>query len=152
MEARKTEYKGIVFRSKSEAVFARALDLGGWVWEYEPDRFRSTDGWVPDFWVVRIKMKDQSIFSCLIELKPCDPTETYKTELLNRFKEIGFCRYGFPLLVCGSPFDTEVPRKIYSCEDGKWCARGYIALFFGHWERALEYRFDLSVEADHGLV
>jgi hypothetical protein len=36
MDAIKTEYKRIIFDSKSEAVFARTLDLGGHQWIYHP--------------------------------------------------------------------------------------------------------------------
>ena len=79
MKARPTEYKGIRFRSKSEAVFARYLDLlldvnamvdageaasrgnmlsrgcGGF--EYEPTTL--VDGWHPDFmfWFMRAPRK-----------------------------------------------------------------------------------------------
>jgi len=36
LKPRVTEYKGVRFRSKSEAVFARCLDLAGADWMYEP--------------------------------------------------------------------------------------------------------------------
>jgi hypothetical protein len=32
MDAKKTEYKGIIFDSKFEAVFAKTLDLAGHQW------------------------------------------------------------------------------------------------------------------------
>lgn len=47
-----TDYKGVRFRSKSEAIFARALELRGYeIWEYEPRGFEVAD-WCPDFWCV----------------------------------------------------------------------------------------------------
>jgi len=76
LKARKTEYKGIVYRSKCEAMFARYLEL--WIeemrsycneliekgeedlrlyafcgFEYEPQYF-SVDGWTPDFVVYQL--------------------------------------------------------------------------------------------------
>jgi hypothetical protein len=36
MVPKRTEYKGIVFDSKAEAVFARTLDIGGHDWVYHP--------------------------------------------------------------------------------------------------------------------
>jgi hypothetical protein len=50
-----TEYKGIRFRSKLEAVFAWRLDIEGKVWQYEPQRFYLPDldcVYIPDFYLV----------------------------------------------------------------------------------------------------
>lgn len=46
-----TEYNGRVFRSRFEADTARRLDLGGFVWDYEPISFLLDDGthYWPDF-------------------------------------------------------------------------------------------------------
>ena len=41
-----TEYKGIRFRSRLEATWARIFDTLGWDWEYEPFDLA---GWIPDF-------------------------------------------------------------------------------------------------------
>jgi hypothetical protein len=46
IEAKKTKYGGIVFRSQLEATWAAFFDQLCWPWEYEPCTF---DGWVPDF-------------------------------------------------------------------------------------------------------
>ena len=50
---RPTEYDGMRFRSRLEADYARALDMSGQAWEYEPCTFRAGPGrvWVPDFLV-----------------------------------------------------------------------------------------------------
>lgn len=42
----KTEYAGVVFRSRLEATWAAFFDLMGWKWDYEPI---DLDGWSPDF-------------------------------------------------------------------------------------------------------
>ena len=42
----KTEYSGIIFRSRLEARWAAFFDILGWDWVYEPF---DLDGWFPDF-------------------------------------------------------------------------------------------------------
>ena len=71
----RTEYCGTVFRSKSEAVFARCLDLSPRVWEwcYEPD----SRGHEWDFAVW------DGARNILVELKPLEPTETYVENLIE---------------------------------------------------------------------
>lgn len=46
IKARPTEYSGIHFRSRLEAVWASFFDEMGWVWEYEPD---VGGAYIPDF-------------------------------------------------------------------------------------------------------
>lgn len=52
------EYRGVKFRSKSEAAVAQALDILGYQWEYEPQEFeyplkRGTRFYSPDFRIWR---------------------------------------------------------------------------------------------------
>lgn len=48
----KTEYNGIIFRSKLESRFAKCLDNLGYTWSYEPARFILDLGsYTPDFYV-----------------------------------------------------------------------------------------------------
>jgi hypothetical protein len=113
MKARPTEYKGVRFRSKSEAVFARYLDLwleadqgvsprpnrrsgivsrGGGGFEYEP--ITMVNGWHPDFmlWRTMLPSGDGSRFYSnipkteieFIEYKPSRPTKTYCEEWLQK--------------------------------------------------------------------
>lgn len=118
MKARPTEYKGIRFRSKSEAVFARYLDLtldelaetgtaanvasgsrGGF--RYEPKTH--IDGWNPDFlmWQVDLpheRFEGGNFFSSIprlnetyIEYKPSRPTDTYVNEwfdYVSKWKDV----------------------------------------------------------------
>jgi hypothetical protein len=86
-----TEYKGVVYRSKSEALFARWLELCSNVsgFYYEPQFI--VEGWNPDFLCLCIDNPDDEqknpidsfdlilpkLRFLYIEYKPCLPTETY---------------------------------------------------------------------------
>ena len=49
----KTEYKGVLFRSKLEAQWAKFFDAEGISWIYEPEGYEFEDGtkYLPDFWL-----------------------------------------------------------------------------------------------------
>lgn len=53
MKAIRTEYKGILFRSKLEAQWAKFMDSIQMPWIYEPDGFEFSDGtrYLPDFYL-----------------------------------------------------------------------------------------------------
>lgn len=108
-KARPTEYRGIVYRSKSEAMFARYLELcriersetyrsmlrgqvnapeqnSGFI--YEPQGFDVED-WRPDFLVWNVitpgpKLHLPVATYDFIEYKPAKPTDTYAREFSNR--------------------------------------------------------------------
>jgi hypothetical protein len=75
IKAKKTEYKGVVFRSRSEAKFARLLEkLWGYTWSYQP-----LDGDPnPDFLVQNNRGR-----MVYIEYKPRIPTKTYARQLFE---------------------------------------------------------------------
>lgn len=51
--ARETIYNGIKMRSRTEALYAAALDRAGLEWQYEPSAFADASGqYLPDFLVV----------------------------------------------------------------------------------------------------
>jgi hypothetical protein len=57
IEAKPTEYAGVLFRSKLEATWARFFDVIGLEWKYEPMQMQ---GWIPDFliggwWLAEVK-------------------------------------------------------------------------------------------------
>lgn len=57
IQAKPTEYAGVLFRSKLEATWARFFDVIGVAWEYEPTKL---PGWIPDFlidgwWLAEVK-------------------------------------------------------------------------------------------------
>ena len=103
----KTEYKGTVYRSKTEAIFARCLDLAGLEYQYEPScdgavYFNENDPepdynngipYTPDF-IVSVGQfpYDRNL---LIEVKPSVPSETYLNNLHNKlFEETKGMRFG----------------------------------------------------------
>ncbi|SCX76025.1 hypothetical protein [Desulfoluna spongiiphila] len=73
-----TEYREIVFDSKSEAVFARTLDLSGAEWKYHPPE-HGNHRW--DFLVASSTRPDKPT---LIEYKPAMPTNTYVDNLVMK--------------------------------------------------------------------
>lgn len=89
LQARPTEFAGITFRSKSEAMFAAALQKCGHRrdWIYEPE-FLSTGDWVVDF-ALPVVTYNKFFHWQAIEYKPTRPTDTYLRELASRFSEIG---------------------------------------------------------------
>jgi hypothetical protein len=100
---RPTEYAGVRFRSKSEAVFARCLDLAGHKWQYEPGLIAGHQ-W--DFLIDRKyshgrfhseKSRDRFVF---IEYKPSEPTMAYVDSIIERMRR---CPVE-SLLVWGSPW------------------------------------------------
>lgn len=98
MKARPTEYRGICFRSKSEARLALLFDHLKLHWFYEPKSLTLDNGYVPDFAILDLYVYDrdedvQLNASTLpelkiIEYKPSRPTNTYIVELEARFSEI----------------------------------------------------------------
>lgn len=53
IEAIRTKYNGVIFRSRLEAQWAVFWDELGVKWEYEPLTFKFPDGkqYTPDFWI-----------------------------------------------------------------------------------------------------
>jgi hypothetical protein len=94
LKAIPTEYNGIRFRSKSEAIFARCLDLVGFYWEYEPEvqpekryatDIRSWDFLIAGNGIGPNLIRHNEIM--LVEYKPSQPTETYVENLKKMVSE-----------------------------------------------------------------
>ena len=150
-KAIKTEYNGVVYDSKSEAIFARTLELCGLkVENCHPIRHDKHDWdfliWEHDY--------DQSFCSCyegiddegplgttstfaaprgyapvLIELKPSRPTNQYIKSLMDRM--IWF-QGEQRLVVWGSPFEDRLQDWAgFSCR--------YLAIEVGKWRRHSPY-------------
>jgi hypothetical protein len=133
LEASPTEYRGVVYRSKSEAMFARYLEIAERQCDrclvyYEPKSLL-VDGWTPDFLVTEIF---QSIdFGCVrvesfvIEYKPSRPTKTYIKKfvarcdvLLSRIEINHLNRPRF-FIYTGSPWSEDsFAAEYYKTEDG----------------------------------
>jgi hypothetical protein len=64
MKAIETKYKGIIFRSKTEARWALFMDIIGCKWIYEPEGYDLGDGifYCPDFYLPQ--------FDSFLEIKP----------------------------------------------------------------------------------
>lgn len=88
-----TEYKGTVFRSKSEAILARCFDLNRNDWIYEPGIGGiNSDHMIPDhdwdFVVHYGQCVDYLVeYRICIEYKPRKPTETYICNLENKIMD-----------------------------------------------------------------
>lgn len=115
-KAKPTEYKGVCYRSKSEAMFARWMELraedaasyysfgrpgfsGVWGdmqsgFSYEPGGAFDVDGWRPDFlfWSVQYETHcggyTPLIYYRLLEYKPAMPTDTYLDAFARRYVRI----------------------------------------------------------------
>lgn len=153
MEARKTEYNGKVFRSKTEAMFAIILDSKKnqyTRWEYEPNRFVTTDKYIPDFIEHYGCEAFLSDFISLIEVKPARPTLEYLNYLERQFKWIkDNDKYHFItwyMLVVFNPYQR-IFEYITTDEDGKFSVLDFDTpdWFNPDWfDTVLKYRFDLE--------
>ena len=162
-KANPTEYRGIRFDSKSEAIFARVLDSCGCRWDGKhPVSFCGHD-WDFLVWsdcLCELHAKDQIFFSrapivpCFIELKPKKPSKTY---LDNLGLKLDFDRKAIAAIVYGNPyekpdwvFDYPSYYKALLFHKGEWvdCLTYQLITGFNehHVAEALDYRFDLSDE------
>ena len=142
-EAIPTEYCGVKFRSKSEAIFARGLEFRQFIWQYEP-WWWNVKGWTPDFWAIRQSVTSHINVSLLIEYKPRIVTDTYKDLLLKRFHDLGQQTCGhLCVLACGNWFDKEYDT-FYISDAGKWKRCEKELQLFQFIEEAAKFRFDLQ--------
>lgn len=141
-EARPTQYKGIIFRSKTEALYARAFDLTEWPWDYEPE----IQDWPhkPDFLLsVRTNTSGGALRLAVVEIKPSKPTAAYLksiTKAATKFASQSPMLEAYVLY--GNPWDGgDVMCQHF--EDGDWQDP---KPFKGMMDRLIEaenYRFDL---------
>lgn len=146
IEAIPTEYKGIRFRSKSEAMFAFALSRTTLTWIYESEYFVTSDNWTPDFHL-SWKGKDR-IWTAALEYKPHPVTDTYRGVLSGRFEELQSRFTGLPflgILAIGNPYDKVYSVEAWDWEDGVWrCIPWLVNDIFNRIESALLYRFEFK--------
>ena len=151
-----TDYKGVRFRSKSEAMFARYLD---WIaqaiplsWVYEPEYLR-VDEWVPDFLVCEVHKHERHIYTVakVIEYKPSRPSDAYIERLHERYKELARSPQAIQipestvtktLLLWGSPYSDE--SDIIEFEDDDFTTRATAWLSHNAKNVMLSHRFDLE--------
>jgi len=163
MEARKTEYKGIEFRSKSEAMFALWLDLKHTdmttEWEYEP-QWAAVGNYVPDF-VIRRMREDYfagniGLFMneiCFFEYKPARPTGTYlrdicgklHTACVNTAKLSTKTRLTVGAAIIFGSIYTADRGMYYVQRDGSYSVDNQDFDWIGdHHHELTKYRFDLA--------
>ena len=156
---RPTEYKGIRFRSKSEAIFARTLDLvvpQFHQWEYEPNQ--NSNGKHSHDWDFEIG--DDRCPCCpyriiLIEYKPSKPSDTYVKTLTEKIRESTLKRnqlennLGRRTKVCfdsfiawGNPFSGPPLFDEYSVNGS--CSYVFMPLFANFWQH---HDFDVHRES-----
>lgn len=141
-----TEYVGITFRSKSEAIFARALDLMGFWWEYEPEPFQTGDLWIPDFLVVSQQAR-RKIGLWLFEYKPSAPTNAYMGQMRNRAIELNpFMRGMWIYVIYGSAFNNDFGGFEWNAEESRFdhMQEASVEHFARHIIESSRYRFDLQ--------
>ena len=136
-----TDYSDTRFRSKSEAIFARAMDLTEIRWEYEPDIW--TD-YTPDFAVHLETEYFKYKVSYLIEYKPSEPTQAYVERLQQLTLPQEFEEF---YLVYGNTYDQTV-GFINLGSRGRFGNILFVAMFLsplcGRFMDAKDYRFDLA--------
>lgn len=151
-----TEYAGVVFRSKSEAILALAFDLADFVWQYEPWWLGVNEGsyiWRPDFFVVsKHRWVDTDgrrvISSAIVEYKPCEVTDTCKQGLHRRFGDLGQRVDGHDeLLITGNAYSKKV--VVLRRDPGGWVESYHdpFTTLLQSLEEASRHRFDLKPEA-----
>jgi len=130
-----TDYRGTRFRSKSEAIFACAMDLAGYKeWEYEPKGSVAVD------FVVQLPERNMSL---AIEYKPSEPTAAY---LEGRVK-IKHDADAY-IVFSGSPYKEEAGYKLSSvhplCGWGlNWIKDGFAKEVVAKLPEAKDRRWDL---------
>jgi hydroxymethylpyrimidine pyrophosphatase-like HAD family hydrolase len=140
-----TTYKGISFRSKTEARFAVALDrmTGVYDWHYEQERIGD---WLVDFtvWI------EERLDVCLhIEIKPSEPTKEYIRWIASQTKGMTKAEgvAHVPLLLVIDP------HKIYYIGDPlndqetilcRFLACVFLDRYSAVHDLSLNYRFDLE--------
>jgi hypothetical protein len=163
LEAIPTEYKGVVYRSKSEAMFARWLELFHesigchYGFRYEPD-FLSAE-WIPDFlvWHVEKRRKFPRISYTVIEYKPTKPTDLYLSQFDDKCQRIfkneslpqEFRERGSFMLYYGSVFNSKTDCYALSMQEGP---KGYwtgVDWLLGFEDQIKATRFDLET-VDNG--
>lgn len=121
IEARPTEYHGVQYRSKCEAMFARWIECDCQFKEcagfaYEPWQFALPDGYCPDFvhWFVESESVGIPLMHHhIIEYKPARPTETYIAEFADRSAAVYELATGYSMghlsfgIFYGNPYQSE---------------------------------------------
>lgn len=158
--ARPTEYNGIQYRSKCEAMFALWLDLKypNAAVEYEPD-WAEVDDYVPDFAysmpIPAYPTQRMCVFEtwvAIIEYKPARPTFTYLDAVSKKLRAIAKREGHIAAKVCafvywGSVYTAD--RGIFTIgRHGGFLETDIPMNWLGVHEKAIrDFRFDLEAAA-----
>lgn len=129
IQAIPTRYKGIVYRSRSEARFAAFLHFSGCGFTYEPEFLKLPNLYVPDFAIffpLRVIDFGEGEFNVgfpmnltVIDYKPTMPNDEWRDSIHVNFKDIsrklasfGLSQFEFCLVV-GNIYDDEGARKVF---------------------------------------
>lgn len=107
IEVKQTEYRGIVFRSRTEARWAVFLDHIGAEWEYEPEGFHLASGlYLPDFYI--------RTWDVFLEIKGADASRLERV----RCQQLAVGTRRRVLLASGAP-GSPIEMFAVSREDGE---------------------------------
>jgi len=141
MQAIKTIYNGVKYRSKLEARWSVFFDLYGLKYEYEPKTFRLNNGklYCPDFILLD--------FDCYVEVKPLRPLTEIELSKLHNFElkivlikgapldctwQLLHDKIFAPFMPCYPHFDRDKYWRWWYAEDAEDYPRG------GKYERCAE--------------
>lgn len=139
-----TDFMGVRFRSKSEAMFANVLENIGQTWFYEPS-FLTVGDYTPDF-ISITKRNNRQIFANIIEYKPSRPTKAYFERLLIKssdiFQKTGMMSKSFTIVSVNffEPFNI----KCWSIVSGKWVEVHTSGVTEEVFNSVRSYRYDLD--------
>lgn len=160
MEARPTLYKGIKYRSKTEAMFAfvmnqRYKELGHrYRLIYEPAIYKTPDNYIPDFREDLVEEPFLADFTSLYEIKPSIPNQTYINYLEKQYKWLKekdwFESISFYCLYVFNPYKKEFKSILFDFESTPTIEDFERPMWFKeHWfDMALAHRFDLEPDLD----
>lgn len=157
-QPKETEYNGVLFRSKSEAMFSRLFHLHGRKHAYEPTFILQSE-WTPDF--AFVDLNGPMMLWTLAEYKPSLPTGTYTKWLESCCDEVWshWVANGIDVrfwLVC---FDWYEPQRcdsffVWDFYDKRFQSRGTASSFFAITpelrKEILKTRFDLMESSNYG--
>lgn len=165
LKARPTEYKGIRFRSKSEAVFARCLDIVNttypkicpaysWIYEAEWDHGHPWDFHLLWNWCGHCYRWDGTL---LVEFKPGEPTQTYFSEVRDKVRaNAERCadreQWCDSYIVWGSPWKHEPYSfaPVFASRHRRHAFGRLVEDLSAVSRQAMSYRFDLAEEKPKG--
>lgn len=148
IKAKPTAYKGIRFRSKTEASLAVAFDYYEAIseWRYEPFQYK-LDEWLPDFEIV---LKDGFKERLLIECKPRNPNIHYHVWLQGQSEKVlhEYCHFATVIICINSYLSEHIILPVPQINKYSYLASEYIRDVFKNFNEAVEasnhYRFDLE--------